>query len=245
VQLDRLFPDPAAVSVDELLADLRFAELAPPERPYLALNMVSTLDGRATLAGRTEELGGEADQAMFHGLRRRVDAVMVGAETLRVERYGPIVRDPERREERRRLGLAPVPLAVVVSRRFVIPPDLPLLQDPDQRVLVVTPSDGELPDVPAQVEYERTDELGLLLSRLRDKHGVSSVLCEGGPTLNGQLLADDLVDELFLTLSPLLVSGDLPLTIVRGRELPSPVELEPVWLLRGGSDLLLRMRVER
>ena len=245
MQLERLLPDPAPVNIEELLDDLRFGERAPAERPYLVLNMVSTLDGRATLAGRTSQLGGEADHAVFHGLRRRVDAVMVGAETIRVERYGPIVRDADKREERREAGFEPVPLAVVVSRRFVLPPDLPLLQDPGSRVLIATPSEGELPSVPADVQYERTAELGPMLSRLRGDHGVRSVLCEGGPTLNGHLLADGLVDELFLTLSPKLIGGDLPLTIVRGRELPEPVELEPVWVLRGGEDLLLRMRVKR
>ena len=111
--------------------------------------MVTTADGRVTIGGRSGPIGNEADQDLFHALRTRVDAVMVGAGTLRAEKYGRLVRKPERREARERAGLAPDPLAVIVSGRLDLPPDLPLLHEPEQQVLVATFSDGELPGAAA------------------------------------------------------------------------------------------------
>ena len=96
----RLFPDPGEVEVADLLSDF------PPEGPYLALNMVASVDGRATLTGRTKDLGGEADHALFHGLRERVDCVMAGAGTVRAEGYGRLIKSEEARARRESRGLA-------------------------------------------------------------------------------------------------------------------------------------------
>src|SRR5215212_2961959 len=115
VDLRRLHPDPALVTTEEATSGLRLGELAPADRPYLVLNMVSTLDGRIAIDGRSGPIGDEADRELFHGLRTQADAVMVGAGTIRAERYGRIVRKPERREQRVAGGLAADPLAVVVS----------------------------------------------------------------------------------------------------------------------------------
>ena len=98
-----------------------------------------------------------------------------------------------------------MPLAVVVSGRLDLPADLPLLNEPEQPVVIATGSDAVLPGLGEQVAYERVgDDLPLLMARLRTEHGIRSVLCEGGPTLNSYLLAAGLVDELFLTLNPKL-----------------------------------------
>jgi 2,5-diamino-6-(ribosylamino)-4(3H)-pyrimidinone 5'-phosphate reductase len=98
--------------------------------------------------------------------------------------------------------------------------------------------------VAAQVEYvDMGHDLPLLMARLREDYGVRSVLGEGGPTLNSHLLAADLVDELFLTLSPKLVGGPAAITIVAGRELVEPVDLELVWTLKGGDSMFTRWRV--
>ena len=92
--------------------------------------------------------------------------------------------------------------------------------------------------------YERVgDDLPLLMARLRSEHGIRSVLCEGGPTLNSYLLAAGLVDELFLTLNPKLLGGAAALTIVAGRQLVEPAELELVSLAEGGGELFTRWRV--
>ena len=143
-------------------------------------------------------------------------------------------------------GLRPVPLAVVVSGRLDLPGDLPLLNDPEQPVVIATASDAVLPGIGEHVTYERVgDDLPLLMSRLRSAYGIGSVLCEGGPTLNSFLLAADLVDELFLTLNPKLIGGAAALTIVAGRELVEPAELELVSLAEGGGELYSRWRISR
>ncbi|MEA2129562.1 MAG: hypothetical protein QOJ85_2453, partial [Solirubrobacteraceae bacterium] len=142
VALRRLLPEPGELTADELVQALGFGELAPAGRPYVVANMVATADGRASVSGRTAPLSSVPDRQLFHALRTRVDAVMVGAGTVRTERYGRLVRDGARREQRRAAGLEPDPLAIVVSGSLVLPPDVPLLQDPEQRIVVVTASDG-------------------------------------------------------------------------------------------------------
>ena len=222
------------------------AGLAAPERPYLLLNMITTLDGKAVVEGRTHAMGNAADRAIFHELRARVDAVLVGAGTVRTERYGRLIRRGEVREARELAGLRPDPIACVVSGRLDLPADLPLLQDADSLVVVATSSDAELPPLPAQVEYLRQQpslEAGAVLERLASGYGVRSLLCEGGPTLNRWLFEAGVVDELFLAVSPLVTGGDLLPTIVRGAELPEPVRLDPVWCLESEGLLFVRYRV--
>ena len=241
----QLHPETRDTSPEELASGLRLGDLAPPERPYLVLNMVSTLDGKATIEWRTKGLSDELDRELFHHLRTQADCVLVGAGTVRTERYGRIIKTEELREKRRREGLEPDALAVVVSASGNLPADLPLLQEPEQRVVIATTSDARVQGVAAQVEYvDMGDDLPLLMARLRDDYGVRSVLCEGGPTLNSYLLAAGLVDELWLTLNPKLAGGAAALTIVAGRELVEPIDLEPVSVAEGGGDLFTRWRVK-
>lgn len=241
-----LLPRRERTSPAELASGLGLAGLAPPDRPWLGLNMVSSLDGKAALDGRTKALSSPLDRELLHRLRAQVDAVMVGAGTARAERYGPLTKNDELRAARERQGLAREPLAVLVSGRLELPPDLPLLQDASQRVLVATASDATLEGVRAEVEYLRTGgDLAALLEALRRRHGVRSVLCEGGPTLNSQLLGADLVDELFLSLTPKLVGGAAALTIVAGRALDAPAQLELVSLAEADGELFTRWRLVR
>ncbi len=192
-----------------------FPPPAPQGRPFVALNMVTSADGRAAVVGRTSPLSSPSDRAMFHGLRERVDCVMVGAGTVRAEGYGNMIKDADARARRATLGLDPEPVAAVVSRSG----DVPL-------------EGAVVGDDPAE-----------LLGALKADHGVCSVLCEGGPMLNRHLLAQGLVDELFLTISAQLVGGGDPLTMVRGAPLEPPVELGLLWVLEGDGDLLLRWRL--
>jgi 5-amino-6-(5-phosphoribosylamino)uracil reductase len=241
-----LYPDCRPTSPQELASGLRLGDKAPPDRPYLVLNMVSSLDGKATIHWRTKGLSSELDRQLFHQLRTQPDAIMVGAGTVRTERYGRMAKSEELRAAREREGLAPDPLAVVVSARLDLHTDLPLLNEPEQRVVIATGSDASLPDVKSQIVYERTGEdLPLLMARLRSEHGVRSVVCEGGPTLNSHLFAAGLVDELWLTLNPKVAGGAAALTIVAGRELVEPAELEPLSVAEGGGDLFTRWRVKR
>jgi riboflavin-specific deaminase-like protein len=244
--VELLYPERRDTSPPELASGMRLGEKARPDRPYLVLNMVSSVDGKATLDWRTQGLSSELDRQLFHHLRTQADAVMVGAGTTRAERYGEIAKSDELRDKREREGLARDPLAVIVSARLDLPPDLPILHAVGQRVVIATGSDATLPEAGAQVEYERVgDDLPLLMARLREKYGVRSVLCEGGPTFNSFLLAAGLVDELLLTLNPKLVGGAAALTIVAGRELVEPVELDLVWLAEGDGELFTRWRIRR
>jgi riboflavin-specific deaminase-like protein len=239
-----IYPDRRPTSPEDMAAGMRLADLAPAERPYLGLNMVSSLDGKATIDWRTKGLSTELDRRLFHHLRTQADAVMVGAGTLRAERYGRMTKSPELREKRLAEGLAPDPLAVIVSARLDLPADLPLLNEREQRVVIATGSDASLPGMGEQVEYARVgDDLPKLMAYLQETHGMRSVLCEGGPTLNAHLFAAGLVDELFLTLNPKVAGGAAALTIVAGRELVEPAELELVSVAEGDGDLFTRWRM--
>jgi riboflavin-specific deaminase-like protein len=251
VELRRLHPDPGATTAEAATTGLRLGDLAPPGRPYLVLDMVETLDGRIAIDGRSGSIGNQADRQIFHGLRTQADAVMAGAGTVRTERYGPMIKNDELRERRVREGLSPDPLAVVVSGRLNLPADLPLLQDPGSHVVVLTASDGEPPEVPARVDVLRGEPapdagvvLTPLLRRLREGHGVRSIVCEGGPALNHGLLREGLVDEVFLALSPKLAAGE-PLTVVTGVGLRPPLDLELLSVNESEGHLFMRYRVLR
>ncbi|MDQ3761306.1 MAG: dihydrofolate reductase family protein [Actinomycetota bacterium] len=245
VALRRLLPEPGIVTAVEALEGLALADLAPDHRPYVVLNMVATADGAAAVAHRTAPISNPADRQLFHELRAHVDAVMVGAGTVRTERYGRLVRDPQRRERRVARGLAPDPLAIVVSHRLNLTPDLPLLADPHSHVVVLTASDAELSGCAAAVSYLRPAsgeevDLSVMLARLRTEHGVRSVLCEGGPNLNTSLLPAGLIDELFLAIAPALAGSAGSLSIVDRAPLAEPVGLDLVWLLESQSQLFAR-----
>jgi riboflavin-specific deaminase-like protein len=238
-----IHPERRQISLEEIATGLRLRELAPADRPYLGINMVSSLDGKATLDWRTRGLSSDIDRRVFHLLRTQADAVMVGAGTARTERYGRVTKSDELRQIRVNEGHVPDALAVVVSGRLDLPPDLPLLNEPDQRVVVATASDDELPGLRGDVEYARVgDDLPRLMNYLQERHAVRSVLCEGGPTLNSFLFAAGVVDELFLTLNPKVLGGASALTIVAGRELVEPTEPNLVSVAEAESELFTRWR---
>jgi riboflavin-specific deaminase-like protein len=240
-----IYPERKATSPEELAANLRLHELAPPDRPYLGINMVASLDGKATLDWRTRGLSTDVDRRLFHHLRTQADAVMVGAGTVRIERYGRMTKSDELRDKRVAEGRAPEALAVVVSGRLDLPADLPLLNEPEQAVVIATGADTVLEGVSGEVEYLRVgDDLPRLMAHLHER-GVRSVLCEGGPTLNSFLFAAALVDELFLTMNPKILGGAAALTIVAGRELVEPVELDLVSVAEADGELFTRWRVRK
>jgi riboflavin biosynthesis pyrimidine reductase len=222
----RLLPDRAA---DLVAHDLAAAMPGSPPagRPFLLVNMIATADGRATIAGRTGPIANRADYELFHALRTRVDAVMVGAETVRVESYGPME-----------------PLAVLVTRTARVPADVGLLRAPENRVLVLTPSpDATLPPCAARVSYLRAP-LAEGVRRLRSEHGVRSILCEGGPQLLGDLVRAGLVDELRLVIATKLAGGENPITILTGPAPEPPLDLSLVSLHESGGYLFLRYGVK-
>lgn len=241
----QLLPTPRAVDELELLAALR-ERPAPAGRPYTAINFVASVDGRATVSGRSGPLGDDGDHAMFHGLREQFDAVLAGTRTLALERYGRILGNAERRERRAAAGLDPEPLACIVSRSGKLPEDLPLLQQPEARVAIFTSTELDTSGWQAQVEVVLLNgppTLGRVLSELRERFAVDSLLCEGGPTLFSSLVREGVADELFLTVSPTLVGGGLGLGITAGDEFDPPQPLELLWALERAGSLYLRYRI--
>jgi 5-amino-6-(5-phosphoribosylamino)uracil reductase len=226
------------------VSSLNLVGKAGPHRPYTIVNFVASADGRAAFKGRSGQLGGLADRALFHGLRERVDAVFAGTGTMRSERYGRLVRDPARRRWRAASGLRPEPLACVITRRGDVPLDIPLFDDPDSHVVVFTPTELDLAGVRAQVEVVRLDPgrltLTTMMRRLRSDYDVRALLCEGGPLVFGGLLHEGLVDELFLTLAPKLTGGGSEPAVTSGPELGELASLDLIWLLEDQGELFLR-----
>ncbi|MGE2715030.1 pyrimidine reductase family protein [Mycolicibacterium litorale] len=189
----------SVADLDELIEYYR----TPPAG--VRANMIFSADGAAAFAGRAGPLSTPLDQALLRGLRGFADVVLVGAGTVRAERYGPVRVD----------GMShgwspgrPIPPIAVVSLSGVLPDTL--FADPAQRPILVTTrraadEHGLAPDDRRDVLIagEGTVDVADVVSQFRDR-GLSRVLCEGGPTLLDELVAADVVDEICVTLSPTL-----------------------------------------
>jgi riboflavin-specific deaminase-like protein len=238
----RLLPDPAPTTVDEQLDSYRPWEEPHEDRPLVAMNFAATVDGRATILGVSGPIGSDADTMMLARLRTRFDAVMIGAGTMRAERYGRLVTKQETRERRERLGLPHDPLMVIISGRLDLPWDAPLFTE-GGRVLIFTAAETEPPETATSVRVVRHEgfvDIAAALRHLRAERGIRALLCEGGPGLHGELQAAGLVDELFLTIAPKLVGGEAP-RIIEG-DLPTIAELDLAWLLEQDGELFARYR---
>lgn len=222
----RIHPDPE----DE--PDLA-AAYAYPRDHWLRLNMVASADGAAWLDGHSEGLSGRADKRIFGLLRGLADVVLAGAATVRTEGY----RAARPRESWRSLreDRPPAPPIAVLTRRLDLDLGGPLFTEtePYARTIVVTteaaPADrrqaaARTADVIVAGD-DRVD-LGLAVDELR-KRGLGRILCEGGPRVNAQLAAAGLVDELALTVSPLLAGGDAA-RILDGAASHTPLSLAQV-----------------
>lgn len=245
--LHRLYPHPAAkMTAAQAVASLDPGAGAVADRPYVICNFVATADGKATVDGRSGPLGDQADHELFQRLRTRVDAVLVGAGTMRIERYGRLVRDPELRSARQCAGLHPDPLACVVTRSLRLPVDIPVFQDRDSTIAVYTSATKSFPATPARVEVTRMPPgqltMTAVLRHLRNHHGVKSVLCEGGPTVLGLLLAEELLDEFFITVSTTLAGG-VELPVSTGKSPPESLKLRLLWVLEHHGSVFLRYAV--
>lgn len=242
--LEQLFPERRELEVTQAYDGLGLEGLAPPGRPYVIANMVSTADGRATLTGRTAQISSEADRELFLELRTEVDAVMVGTGTIAIEGYGPLIRSDERRQRRENRGLAPVPTAITATRTMELPVQTPLFQDPASRIIVLTNSPRDAPPALATLTVERLTgpelDLAAGMERLREAHGIRSILLEGGPTLLAAMVGAGAVDELFLTIAAKIAGSAGEPTILEGSPLPEPVSLRLLSVIRDDSYLFLR-----
>ncbi len=206
----QLLPDPLD-DVDPVALHASYERKPPPDRPWVAINMVVSIDGATQVRGLSGGLGGPADREMFLSLRSVADVILVAAGTVRAERYGPPRPAPERRAERRSRGQAEVPRLAIVSGSLDLDLDAALFLEAVEPPLVIT---GTGADEAKVREVSRVGELIAVgdggrvdlpaaLGEL-GRRGIDFVLAEGGPSLNGQLLGAGVVDELNLSVSPAL-----------------------------------------
>jgi riboflavin biosynthesis pyrimidine reductase len=191
----------------------------PDGRPWVFVNMVTSIDGAATEDGRSGSLGGEGDRVVFSALRAEADVIVAGAETVRAEGYH-LPRRPEDAAVARRLarGQAERPRLCVVTRQPGLGGTPPLLDElpepgspaaPWQRPIVATTAASAAAYGP---EFDALDlgadsvDLVALVAEL-GRMGLRRVLCEGGPTLLAQLGAAGCVDEWDFTLAPVIAAG--------------------------------------
>ena len=228
----------------------------PPGRPYVAINMVATVDGKTTLdEGRHPgRIGSPVDRTLMVRLRTGVDAVLRGAGTVRQSPYYPSLA-PGVRELREAAGLAPYPLVVVMSGSGELPVDSPLFKDPPRRPLVLL-GPGAPPQAVERLRAVADVRVGpgggggvdvrWALSCLAEEFGVRVLLSEGGPTLNFAFFEAGCVDELFLTVAPFVAGRAADRSVVDGPRLLQPFpRLELVSAYLHESELFLRYRVRR
>ena len=239
-----LLPEPRA---DVDAADYYGADdrPVPDGRPWVYANMVSTTDGAGTFNGLTAPISSPTDKAIFSLLRALADVILVGAGTMRTETYGP-ARTPQRyQDERVARGQRPLPAIAVVTGSLQLDWGSPFFVEAKARPLVITmaASDAgararaaEVADV--VVAGDDAVDLGGALAELR-RMGHALVLTEGGPTLLGELVRGGLLDELCLTISPLIAAGDGP-RIVDAPALPDPERLRLAHVLEEDGELFLR-----
>ena len=234
------------------------AALADPLAPYAEVdrvrpgggcwvlaNMVGALDGSAAVDGRTRALSTGSDSELFVAMRALADVVLVGAETVRREGYGPVRLPPERVAARQAAGRAAVPRLAMLTRSldldwsgkaFRVPaPDRPLVitceaADPARLAQARQVADVLIAGVEL-VDLEQA------LGRLADL-GHSVVLCEGGPRVLGELVALGLLDELCLTIAPVMGGDPLPVAVTPAGAPLRDFALRQV--LRAGDTLFLR-----
>ncbi|MFG6191176.1 pyrimidine reductase family protein [Nonomuraea sp. JJY05] len=191
--------------------DIAQAYAYPEGRPWLRLNMVASADGAAWLKGRSGGLSSSGDKRIFQTLRGLSDVVLAGAATVRKEGYGPV--PPRDSWGELRVGRPEVPPIAVITRSLDLDLDHELFTAAPSRTIVITCEAA--PDERRKAAARHSDlivaggesvDMALAVTELHAR-GLTRILCEGGPRVNAQLSAQDLVDELCLSISPLLLGG--------------------------------------
>ena len=209
------------------------------DQPWILTNMITSADGATAVDGLSGGLGGPADHEMFHEFRAISDAIIVGSSTAVQENYGPPeIKSEQATAARESRGQKSTPTVVVVTARLSIDPTHRLFSDPDKRPIIATVADApsekrkaleEVADV-IECGSEQVD-MALMIKKLHEKK-LSILLVEGGPTLNAQLIADNLIDEWNLTVSPILAAGDSKRAAqgINPPQEPDSIKLSQVWL---------------
>lgn len=240
----RVWPDPQAQPATD---DDLTRWYAPPRSAarWLRMNFVSSLDGAATHEGRSAGLSGSADKRVFDLLRTSCDAVMVGAGTVRDEGYSAMRLGETEVARRRASGLEDQPVFVLVSARLQLDPGSKVFADAPVRPIVVTASAAprqrmeELARVADVVVCGRDRVEGAAAMAALAERGLTRIHSEGGPRLFADLASDGVVDELCLTLSPVIEGGEGP-RITRGSSASHPAGMRLAHVLAAGDTLLLR-----
>lgn len=245
-RVDRLWPDPAQdITLDEAMASFGLPP-SPADRPMVAINMVTTIDGRAQLHGTAEGLGSRADRRLMRLYRAAFDAVGSGSGTLRAS--GVWLRVGTDLEARRRVaGRSPNPVGVVIAGEEPVPTDARWFSGDEARILFVGRG-NPLRSPPAGTELLRANEPRpdprWVLSALHER-GIRSFLLEGGPTVNAGFLEHDLIDEVYWTVGAnLLASEALPM--IAATSGGDGADLRPAQLVsvhRHEAELFLRYRL--
>jgi riboflavin biosynthesis pyrimidine reductase len=247
-RVDRLWPDPAAdISLDDAMAG--FAPPAGPGRPGVAVNMVTSIDGRAQLEGTAEGLGSRADRRLMRLYRIAFDAVGSGAGTLRETGVWLRVGD-DLAGRRAAAGRPPNPTGVVIAGTEPLDLASGWFAGDEPRLLLVG-RDNRLGEAPTGTELLRAPterpEPSWILDRLADR-GIGSFLLEGGPHINAAFLAEGLIDEVYWTVGAHLLGTDaLPMIapIPGGSPFASgPRRGRLVSVLRHADELFLRYRFD-
>jgi len=246
----RLLPTYAEDLTDaDLLTAYAYPEVADGGR-WLRANMVSTADGAATADGVSGAISGDADRRVFGVLRGLADVVVVGARTVRVEGYGPGRAREEFAKLRKAAGQPPAPAIAVVTNSLDLDFRSALFTEPVVPTIVITgeaaPADrlraaravGDVVVVGGgMVELPRAIQA-------MTERGYRRMLCEGGPHLLAQVAGAGLLDELCLTVSPLLAAGTAG-RIVTGAGTAEPLPLRIGHALEQDEYLFLRYEVSR
>jgi riboflavin biosynthesis pyrimidine reductase len=220
-------------------------------RCWVTAHMVTGLDGCAAVKGRVGALSTAPDKALFADMRTLADVVLVGARTVREEGYGPVRLSADRSETRVARGLTAAPPLAIVTRSLDLDWKSRAFADaaPESRTIVVTCADAPAERLAEAREVaevlvvgQGSVDPGELFSQLAAR-GQQHVLCEGGPSLLGELVMAGHVDELCLTVSPMMGGDPLPVAVFPpGAELTG-FSLQHV--LRDGDSLFLRYEVDR
>lgn len=209
--------------------------------------MIASIDGRAQVHGRSVALGHPADREVFRELRTAADAILVGARTIEAERYADML-DEHQREHRRSSGRSVEPILATVSRRLDIDLSVPVFNEPRTHIQLYTEADGTIDNCDARVDIHRfapgTLNFPGILAHLGGEHGVRGVTCEGGPHLLRELIVQDSLDDLVITIAPLLVGGDALMTLA-GQPLGEIVRMPLTGVHRAENHVFLHYRVER
>lgn len=246
--IESLWPSPSVDALsDEEIADIyAYPNLPSTKDCWVRANFVASLDGAATLDGRSGPLSGPSDNRVFRLLRTLADVILVGAGTVRVEGYGSTHLDIAEYSFLRRIQNPVPPIAVITrfgdldpgadlfSRNIVAPIVLTTKAAPQERLKALDAVGAEI-----VLAGDRDISLPRVFEELT-RRGLRRVLCEGGPQLFASLLAEDAVDELCLTLAPTLAGGSAPRISCGHTPLTAPVSMRLASVLFGYDSLLLR-----